>query len=313
MFGPSTPPDKITDDRWLANQLVAFGAEPRWPFDALVKRQQLAMANKWAPEPGNIRADLSAGSTKIPAYYFRGTSDKRAMIIGGVHGSEPAGVEVVNMLLDIMRAPGAKMPKYSVIIVPSLFPKNLAARSRKTSDTATDPNRQMPAVGSAPGTKDSEGRTIEAENLVLLDLVERFRPERLASVHGHSVPEKPTADQPGITTDPRPGKEATDDALALAMAKAAAAGGARVPGNKLGEKGQTTRYPTSTAAHEKGVTFGDYGSHDAGKRPAMNMILIETFGNATTGDIKDAKQKAARKVELESLAKVLRDIFLEKD
>ena len=74
------------------------------------------------------------------------------------------------------------MPFYSVIIVPVLFPQNLAARRRKTPGR-TDPNRQMPAVGSpSQGISiDSEGRPIEPENIVLLDLIEdsiRARCER---------------------------------------------------------------------------------------------------------------------------------------
>ena len=122
------------------------------------------------------------------------------------HGSEGAGVEVVNILLERMRAPGSTMPYYSVLIVPVLFPENLASRRRKTPGM-TDPNRQMPAVGSSPGRNDSKSRPIEPENLVLLDLVERFKPERVASVHGHLPPQAGKSDMPSITADPRPGKQ----------------------------------------------------------------------------------------------------------
>ena len=76
------------------------------------------------------------------------------MIIGGVHGSERAGVEVVNRLLDQMRAPGAPQPVFSVIIVPSLFPENVAAGRRKTPGQP-DPNREIPAAGTTPGTTNS--------------------------------------------------------------------------------------------------------------------------------------------------------------
>jgi hypothetical protein len=164
------------------------------------------------------------------------------------------------------------------------------------------------------------GRAVEPENLVLLDLIERFQPERIASVHGHSPPRPGGADMPGITTDPRPGRETEDDALALRMATAAAAGGVRVPGNRLGTTGQTTRYPTSSAPHDPGVTFGEYGSRDAatratatapaGTRPAMNVILIETFDYYDSAHAPNRAAAAARRVELETLATVLRTIFL---
>ena len=87
-------------------------------------------------------------------------------------------------------------------------------------------------------------------------------------------------------------------------------GGARVPGNLLGTSKETARYPTSTATHEKGTTFGEYGSHATPSRPAMNVITIETFDNYTYTDLKNPKKSKERRIELESLATVLCDIFL---
>ncbi len=261
IFGSNADPAAETDDRWLADQIVRFGPEPLWPAAAIQERERRAhnTAHPWAAEAGNIEATIGVGAHRTPihAFYFPGTGSRRAMIIGGVHGSEQAGVEVVNRLLDQMRAPGAPQPVFSVIIVPSLFPENVAAGRRKTPGQP-DPNREMPAVGATPGTTDSQGRAIEPENLVLLDLIERFQPERIASAHGHSPPRPGGADMPSITDDPRPGHETDDDALTLAMAQRAHALGVRVPGNRLGTKRQTTRYPTSSAPHEPGVSFGEY-------------------------------------------------------
>jgi hypothetical protein len=318
-FGPNTDPAKTTDDRWLADQIVQYGSEPRWPLAALVERNRRSRDNKWAAEAGNIEADFDVGAGKEPvkAFYFPGTSDKRAMIIGGVHGSEAAGVEIVNILLEKMRAPGAPMPFYSVIIVPDLFPGNLARRNadikagKKKDDTEyrrtpgfKDPQRQMPAVGASPGKTDSEGKPIEAENLVLLDLVERFHPERLASSHGVT-----SASASMFDNDPRPGHETEDAELTLKMAKATKAmtGGAQVPGNRLDTKKPRTQNKDLSAGHDPGVSFGEYGSHDAGSRPAMNVITVEPGGNQTSAEAKDSK---ARRIELESFAVVLRDIFL---
>ena len=299
-----------TDDRWLADQIVAFGSEPHWPLSALTEREKRAHATTggWAPEAGAIEGDfgVGAGRTAIKTFFFPGSTARNAMIIGGVHGSEAAGVQVVDMLLDLLRKAAAP-PAFNLIVVPVLFPENLAKGFRKTSKTSVDPNRQMPAVGDAPGTKDSENRPIEPENLVLLDLIERFHPERIASVHGNAH-----AGMASVTSDPRPGQEPADNKLALDMAKSATAGHARVPGNQLGTAGETATYPTSSApgGHEKGVTFGNYGSHAAKTRPAMNVVLIETEGNNTVAGTKKGKARTDRKIELESFATVLRDIFL---
>lgn len=329
-----------TDDRWLAEKIMKNGPEPLWPKDDIQERQKRAIDNKWAPEPGNIAGTLGSGSHTVQAFYFRGTTDRRALIIGGVHGSEPGGVEVVNDLLSLLRAPNAPMPFFSIIIVPELFSANVHSSrplsERRTSGGTTkqlvkgkakdvntpDPNRQFPAVGKDAVQDptlgclvDSENRCIEPENIVLMDLVNRFQPERVASVHGHSVPKNDAQLKkeggPSITTDPRPGHEKEDDALTLKMAQEADKLGVRVPGNFLGTKDERTRYPTGTApAMSKGVTFGQWGSHDTPTRPAMNIVLIETFGNSTSASIKDATAAAKRKTELMNTAQVLRDFFL---
>lgn len=331
-----------TDDRWLAETILRNGPEPRWSLADITKRQRLAMANSWTPEPGNIRAVLGTGSHTVEAFYFRGTSDRRALIIGGVHGSEPGGVEVVNDLLSIMRRPNAPMPFFSVIIVPELFSANVHSsrplEERRASGinvkaivsghTGTvrspDPNRQFPTVGADPASNsklgcviDNQQRCIEPENLVLLDLVNRFQPERVANVHGSSNTSSDTAKLlkggPSITTDPRPGHEAEDDALALSMATEAQRLGVRIPANFMGKPGlQTTRYPTEKAPKMSvGVTLGQWGSHATPTRPAMNIILIETFGNTTsTSASVDEAQRASRRIELMNLAQILRDFFL---
>jgi hypothetical protein len=328
-----------TDDRWLAEKIMKNGPEPLWPKDDIQERQKRAIDNKWAPEPGNIAGTLGSGSHTVQAFYFRGTTDRRALIIGGVHGSEPGGVEVVNDLLDLLRAPNAPMPFFSIIIVPELFSANVHSSrplsERRTSGGITkqlvkgkakdvdtpDPNRQFPDVGKDAAQDptlgclvDSENRCIEPENIVLMDLIDRFQPERVANVHGHSVPKNNAQLKkeggPSITTDPRPGHEKEDDALTLKMAQEADKLGVRVPGNFLGTKDERTRYPTGTAPKmSSGVTFGQWGSHDTPTHPAMNIVLIETFGNATSASLK-GKKATARKAELMNTAQVLRDFFL---
>jgi hypothetical protein len=328
-----------TDDRWLAENLLTHGPEPRWPHALIAERATLATGHGWEPEAGNIEAAFATGRTPVRAFFFPGRTARRAMIVGGIHGKEGAGVQIVELLLDILRTPGPdgkpRMPAFGVIVVPELFPENVAARRRSTP-RQRDPNRQMPRVGEEVGARrDTSGRPlsavgepIEPENLVLLDLVDRFRPERIAMVHG--VQGDPSL--AGITTDPRsvepwlsPGgppqvqvamaefglaQEAADRALALDMARSAAAGGARVPGNRLTSRTPTTTYPTSSRPHQAGVTFGMYGSRAAGPRPAMNVILIEPRRNDRIEDVRGSARRR-REVELTAFATVLREIFLE--
>jgi len=323
LFGPDGSSATETDDRWLADKIIAGGSEPHWPVDAFKERATRAHDHKWAAEAGNIEGSFEAGKgkTSVEAFFFPGTSDRRAMIIGGVHGSEGSGVEVVNDLLAGMRKPDAVPPYYSVIIVPVVFPENLKLGFRTTGDKGDDPNRNFPAVGKTLDQakdkkhvpRDSQGRRIEPENVILIDLIERFQPERIASVHGHSEP-PPTPvvgkDMPGIFDDPRAGadEKKADDALALEMAEAASKKGVRVPGNWLGDKkNETSEYPPGAPKMSKGVSLGDYGPKKTDARPAITVVTVEVFGYATSEKSEDG---AARKKELESLDTVLRDIFL---
>ena len=221
------------------------------------------------------------------------------MIISGVHGDELAGVEVVETLLLSLRT---AVRTFSIIVVPRVFAANCLAKRRKTSSQHRDPNRQMPEIGALPGpTCGKKGTPVEPENQALLDLIQRFQPERLVSVHGITR----ESGLAGITSDPRPGFEAADRKLALDMARAAAAVGGSVPGNRLGTPSQTATYPTQTMYHEEGITLGQWGSAPAGSRPAINMILIETHGKPATGS---PGAYSAR--ERDALVKAILDVFL---
>ena len=114
----------------------------------------------------------------VEAYYFPGTSDKKALIIGGMHGSELSSIEVAKELLEQLN--NGDSIYYNVIIIPSLFPDNAeTARQypqmigdvrnvgRYSFAGAIDPNRQMPSPGSAfdeNASLDHAGRKIETEN-----------------------------------------------------------------------------------------------------------------------------------------------------
>ena len=56
----------------------------------------------------------------IEAWYFPGSSDKRALVIGGVHGTELSAIEVAATLIKTLKSGGNNY--YSVIIIPCLFP-----------------------------------------------------------------------------------------------------------------------------------------------------------------------------------------------
>lgn len=177
----------------------------------------------------------------VEAWYFPGISSRRALIIGGVHGSELSSIELANHLISQLST--GEKPFFSVIILPSLFPDN-AARAlenfadpfhltgRYSSDSTADPNRQMPPLGYAfdPSSPfDMLGREIEKENQYLLQLIQEFKPERIANLHAIRDVEKA-----GIFADPRTDHQgialgfSEDSLLAFSMNKIVCRNGGKV-------------------------------------------------------------------------------------
>ncbi len=278
--------------------------------------------------PTHTELGRTAGDRPVEAYFIQGTSSERALIIAGVHGSERSGVEVVKMLREELEKPGMK-PYYTTLIVPALFPDNVAKGQR---EGATETNRDFPAKGSSLDTAikkgkdgvpvDALGKPILAENVMLLRLIERWRPSRTASVHATWDRSKG-----GVFTDPRmvsagaSGAAKQDDAataadrkLAFDMALEAQKRGGRVGGNRLdkGLKGFVDDFP---APKPVGVSFGGYGPQDVNEgkatdRPSMTVITMEVAGNDESDKTPD-KQRAARITELKALRDVLLFLFLE--
>lgn len=289
---------------------------------------------------GYARGGPAGGRFPIRAYYFQGRTSERALVIGGVHGSEQSGVEVANLLVERLLA--GPPPHFTTVVVPVLFPANLAAaqaaslpicpssgcdpiRPGRVTPGEVDPNRQYPAVGysletarregGALGPVDEQGRPMEPETVILLDLIDRFRPSRIASVHAHSMRRRPRRgrDMPGIfgeRSDP------TDDALAMAMAQHAALGGARVPGNWLGTASPEPDYPPSAPRLSAGTSLGEWasspitegGAHD---RPAMTIITVEVQHYHPSSAELTAADRSRRLRELQAHRDAIREIFLE--
>ncbi|HEX8693771.1 MAG TPA: DUF4157 domain-containing protein [Longimicrobium sp.] len=373
-----------SDDLWLAETLQKHGPEPLWPLDKLDERVTRAAAGKWPKEPGNIEASLpsdwsnpfAAGSTAgvakapggttiapspVKAYFFPGRSQERALVIGGVHGSEQSGIEVVEELRRSL-ASAPKAPYFTTILVPVLFPDNEAyqraylaanpaergtnvdndkggrySRIGPKQKTLIEPNRNLPRPGEslATGLTGLKGKTtgkalsgslltdtMLPENVMLVALIEHFKPSRIASVHAHR-PSSTKGDAPGIYVDPRGGIDAsTDKALTaegqaddkLAQDMLAAAGKLGLPGNP----GGTVHYASANTPAQ-GTSLGDWApvAVDEGKpgvqdkpgdRPAITTVTVEVKNYWPSSDDKSGKMKGL----IEAHRAALQDVFLEK-
>lgn len=286
---------------------------------------------------------------KINAYYIPGSSNLRALVMAGVHGSELSSVEVAYRLLSQLLQD--KQPYYSIIIVPSLFPDNAMKAmnqpgqigsveniGRYTYPHAVDPNRQMPSPGKAFDENnglDHLGRQIEPENQLLLRLIQSFRPQRIANIHAIR-----DVNYGGVYADPRTDQKgfalgySTDSSLAVNIASYIKENGGNVAGNKL-DKMPTALYykdpiPAPAGSLQKrnmsgtvlqakrgsGVSLGTWAStaiaHEqdpSRNRDAMRILTIEYPGYKRPDDYKTEAQQLFQHKQTEIFAAAIRRFF----
>lgn len=299
-------------------------------------------------------AQFAIGKSKqgraIEAFYFPGASDKRALVIGGMHGSELSSIEVAHELLSQVRTNDSIY--YNVIIIPSLFPDNAdQARQnplligsmdnigRYSYPGAVDPNRQMPTPGKAFDEHDSldhAGRKTENENVMLLELIDQYRPQRIINLHAIR-----TIENAGVYADPRTDHNglalgyATDSSLAISIAKHIYDNGGDVPGNHITTKPTALYYkdplPAANGFLQKrnmsgspmpghkggGISIGTWAStavmdenNPSKNRNAIRLITLEFPGSKRPVDYLHPRQQAWCRRQVERYAAALRTIFL---
>jgi hypothetical protein len=303
----------------------------------------------------NIAAKTVLGFSKkrraIEAYYFPGNSDERALIIGGVHGSELSSVEVARSVIELLE--NGEKPYYNVIVIPVLFPDNAALAKSKptligstmnygryTNNITADPNRQMPSPGKAFDTiaKDHLGREIETENKLLLELIHIYRPQRIISIH--AIRDIARA---GIYADPRTDPNGMalgfsyDSSLAIEMAKYIQSNDGYIPGNSLDNSPSALYhcdFPAVPAGYKQprnfhgselpnkrgvGISLGSWAStaiNDEKKpllnREAISILTMEFPGYKRPLDYKTLKEQQYFLHLIRLYASAIEHIFLER-
>lgn len=216
-----------------------------------VRRRELGKTAGWAGPKGK-------GSTvqrSIAVRYVAGRTARRALVIAGVHGAEVQGVEVAEQLLRDL-ANSQNQAEMSAVIVPDLFPDDAAYRDRE--GPGAHPNRNFPDPSqdlAGSGGKDALGRAIRPENAILLNLIERFAPERIISIHGTWDPSKA-----GVSYDPR-AVSADEDARARAWGVAPDSDEGNAPRGLVNAR--RAGFRQAAEARDSGLALGAAGLIDA--------------------------------------------------
>jgi len=121
----------------------------------------------------------------IAAYRFGGAGAP-LIVLGGVHGDEPASVAAVVALAYRLRACAVDRDEVPVWLIPALNPDGVA-RGTKNSARDVDLNRNFPArsfsTAHAPGYFPGPAPLSEPESRALAELIERERVCGVVAVH----------------------------------------------------------------------------------------------------------------------------------
>lgn len=305
--------------------------------------------NRIAREATITTIGKSAKQRPINAYYFPGTGKKTALIIAGVHGSELSAVEIARSVIEKLKE--GNQPYYNVVVVPALFPDNIARAlafpakignqeniGRYTHNNAVDPNRQMPTLGTVlKGNKDHLGRVIETENQLLLKLINELKPDRIINLHAIR-----NINSAGFYADPRTDHSGcafgfgSDSSLAIDMAKFVHRSGGNVEGNKLASLANA-KYPKDPQIVAEGcfqprsingsylpnkrgcgVSLGSWATtaiediyYPENNRDAIRLITVEFPGYKRPVDYKDPALQRQCAFEIDLYAKAIVNVFLE--
>ena len=335
----------MLEEKASAISQPAFSNVPSGRIDtSVVSVTSLALVER----PGQFVLEVSKQGRPIEAFYFPGKSEKRALIIAGMHGSELSAIAIARNLIAQLQQDTSNY--YNVLVLPVLFPDNAAVAiqhasqigsvnniGRYSSEQLPDPNRQMPPLGKAFSIHDPvdfAGRSIEMENQLMLQVIQTFKPDRILNIHAIK-----DARNAGVFADPRTDAQGrslgfeTDSSLAVAMATSIEEQGGCAMGNQL-VQGATAMYhkdfrAVPAGAFQKrnlngsqlpqkrgyGVSLGSWATTAVEKgedaRKAIRLLTMEFPGCKRPEDYKDTQWQLWCKQEIERYTTSIINVFLQ--
>jgi predicted deacylase len=244
-------------------------------------------------KPEADQTNVTLSNIPVAAHFFPTFFPARgkALVIGGFHGDERPGFQATDALVDELTKNGGAGLAFNTIIIPRL---NAAAIKdeldgvklwrNRCNRQLVDLNRDFP-TGVTP--KDTDCKNTgkaprQPETAALINLIEKFKPDRIVSVHAISTPSSA-----GIFADPAKSKEAVE--LARGMASTLVHASDR-PANKLGTdpKSFDAVYPLDRgkAKPSAGTSLGAWAPTAAappGKTTPVITIEAPGFKDLGTG------------------------------
>jgi predicted deacylase len=222
----------------------------------------------------------------VVAHYFpsgRLQSTERALILGGFHGDERPGWEVLEALVTELSAPAAPPLFFHTIVVPRVNAAGIADElgglrfwRNRCNRQVVDLNRNFPTGGKPADTNcvNTDGAPTQPEVEGVIDLIKTFKPDRILSTHAITDP-KHAGVFADLNTDPA--------AIALARGMASTiVDASNRPFNRLSATDFNPIYPLDSPGKVSGGTsLGAFGPTATGGN--IPVITIEAPGFGSLG------------------------------
>ncbi len=131
--------------------------------------------------PVELTLGRSVAGRPITGQIF-GDGDDVVLIIASIHGNEQAGTPLVAKLAEYLTEHPEYVDGRRIIIVPVANPDGVAA-DRRHNLRGVDLNRNFPSSNYEPSNRYGPGPLSEPETRALYDLVHRYPPSRIVTLH----------------------------------------------------------------------------------------------------------------------------------
>jgi protein MpaA len=143
----------------------------------------------WVPMPevsAPAQRRLTIGNTvrgrPIEAYVF-GNSSGCVLIMGGIHGDEPVGASLVDLLVRHLQAHPEDTCGKHVVVIPRANPDGLIEGTRENA-RGVDLNRNFLTDNFRASSKHGRDPLSEPESRAIVRIVAQYEPSCIVSVHG---------------------------------------------------------------------------------------------------------------------------------
>ena len=257
---------------------IAFAAN--YPGGSAPKKQPAS------PVPKADKSVPVDTTLTLDAHFFpsgRLQSTERALILGGFHGDERPGWEVLEALVTELSAPaaGARPLFFHTIVVPRVNTGGIADElaglrfwRNRCNRQVVDLNRNFPTGGKPADTNcaNTDGAPTQPEVQGVIDLIKAFKPDRILSTHAIQDPA-----HAGVFADPNTDPAAI--ALARGMASTIVEASNR-PFNRLSATDFNPIYPKDSPGKVSGGTsLGAFGPTATGGTIPVITMEAPSFGS----------------------------------